>query len=290
MTMLLLSPPRSMRCNSGSVAISLFLLSSRINGFSVSTTTSPRAVIYNDGMRGAASTALLVGRGIDPPEHRDVTRSVEDGIQIVVTQEEEEESSQLDSLAMDANPPPSSTPGSSSTKGLKLLGHYLGCWLRNLFLSFRRNLPPLDIDDMNLLLYDVVLLMNLSASISFFVTHRLDYYYIPSSLNEGALLSICWIIAGLANGAFLSSAVDGHYDPSGVDYEDKGGPRAAGLLAVSTFVTTSSLRIAFALALAVSQHRPVGSGGEELIPLEIPFGLVLMSAWRALHSANTPRI
>lgn len=112
----------------------------------------------------------------------------------------------------------------------------------------------------------------------------------PSSLNEGALLSICWILAGLANGAFLSSAVDGHYDPRGSDYEEKGGPNAAGLLAVSTYVTTSSLRIIFALSLAVLQDRPVGSGGEELIPLEIPFGLALMSAWRALHSANTPRI
>ena len=288
--MTMLSPPSSLRLGSGSVAIFIFLYISLIDGFSGPTTTPPRAVLYNDGMRGAASTTLLVGRGIDPPEHRDSTMSVEDGIQVNSRQKEEEETTQLVSAAKDANPTPPTTPGSSSTKGLRLLGHYFANWLRNVYLCFRRNMPPLDIDDTNLLLYDVILLMNLSASISFFVTHRLDYYFIPSSLNEGALLSICWILAGLANGAFLSSAVDGHYDPRGSDYEEKGGPNAAGLLAVSTYVTTSSLRIIFALSLAVLQDRPVGSGGEELIPLEIPFGLALMSAWRALHSANIPRI
>jgi hypothetical protein len=268
----------------------LILFSSYIDGFSVPATTFSRAVMSNHGMRGAVLTTLLLGRGIDPPEHRDLTMSVEDGIQIDMRQKKEEEISQLVSAAKDANPPPLSSPGSSSTKGLRFLGHYFANWLRNLYLSFQRNRPPLDIDDANLLLYDVILLMNLSASISLFVTHRLQYYYIPSSLNEGALLSTCWIIAGLANGAFLSSAVDGHYDPRGVDYEEKGGPGAAGLLAVSTFVMTSSLRIIFALALAILEHRQVGSGGEELIPLEIPFGLALMSAWRTLHSANTPRI
>ncbi len=103
------------------------------------------------------------------------------------------------------------------------------------------------------------------------------------------MLSLCWIIAGLNNGAFLYSAVDGHYDPSDMNYTEKSGPKAAGLLAVSTFVTTCSLRIAFALVLAVVEHRPVGSGGEELIPLEIPFGMVLMCAWRTLHAEHTIR-
>ena len=149
--------------------------------------------------------------------------------------------------------------------------------------------PPLQVDDTNLLLYDVFLLVNLSASISFWVVHRLNFLYIAESLNEGALLCICWILAGLANGAFLYSAVDGHWDPSGKD-ADKGGPKAAGLLGLSTFVGTSSIRIIIALAVAVVQHRPVGSGGEALIPLEIPVGLILMSSWRALHSAYTPRL
>ena len=45
-----------------------------------------------------------------------------------------------------------------------------------------------------------------------------------------------------------------------------------------------------AVAVAVVQHRPVGSGGEALIPLEILVGLILMSSWRALHSAYTPRL
>lgn len=158
------------------------------------------------------------------------------------------------------------------------------------------NGPPLDIDDTNLVLYDVFLLMNLVVSISYLVVHRLNIQYVPSSLHEGALLSICWIIAGLGNGAFIYSAIDGHYDPRSMDengeYEKKGGPRAAGLLAVSTFVTTSSLRIMMALVLAVLQHRRVGlvGSGEELIPLEIIFGLVLMSLWRTFHSVNTPRI
>ena len=151
------------------------------------------------------------------------------------------------------------------------------------------NGPPIKIDDTNLLLYDTILLTNLSVSISFFVVHRLNYYFVPSSLNEGAVLSLCWIIAGLANGSFLYSAVDGHYDPRDDDYVSKGGPKAAGLLAVSTFVSASSLRIVFALLLAMLDHRPVGSGGEELIALEIPCGLVLMSAWRTLHADQTIR-
>ena len=149
--------------------------------------------------------------------------------------------------------------------------------------------PPLQVDDTNVLLYDVFLLVNLSASISFWVVHRMNFMYIAQSLNEGALLCICWILAGLANGAFLYSAVDGHWDPSGKD-ADKGGPKAAGLLGLSTFIGTSSIRIIIALAVAVVQHRPVGSGGEALIPLEILVGLILMSSWRALHSAYTPRL
>lgn len=149
--------------------------------------------------------------------------------------------------------------------------------------------PPVQVDDTNLLIYDVFLLVNLSASISFWVVHRMNFLFLAESLNEGALLCICWIISGLANGAFLYSAVDGHWDPSGKD-ADKGGPKAAGLLGLSTFVGASSIRILIALAVAVADHRPVGSGGEAMIPLEILVGLILMSSWRALHSANTPRL
>jgi hypothetical protein len=285
-------PPRHSIRRPCSVVVFLCLLGECIDGFTVPKMISSREVTYSYETCRAASMTLLLGRAIDPPEHQDVMRSIEDGIQVDVRYEggEEKKKEEGEDKTMDAKPPPTISTGSSSTKGLKFLGQYFGNWIRNLYLSFRRNRPPLEVDDTNLLLYDVVLLMNLSFSISLFVTHRMDYFYIPSSLNEGALLSICWILSGLANGTFLSSALDGHYDPRGEDYEGKGGPRAAGLLALSTFVTTSSLRIVFALALANLQHRPVGSAGEELIPLEIPFGLVLMSTWRALHSAHTPRI
>ncbi|KAL3812040.1 hypothetical protein ACHAXA_008946 [Cyclostephanos tholiformis] len=279
----MMSPPHSIR-RPGSVVLFLCLLVSCIDGFAVPKTTSSREVVYNYGTCRASMT-LLVGRGIDPPE-QDVTRSIENGIQVDNRYEDEDreedkneddDASQPVLAAMDAIPPSPISTGSSSMKGLKFLGHYFGNWLRNLYLSFRRNQPPINVDDTNLLLYDVILLMNLSVSISLFVTHRMDYFFIPSSLNEGALLSICWILAGLANGTFLFSAVDGHYDPRGVDYKEKGGPGGAALLALSTFVTTSSLRIVFALALANMQHRPVGSAGEELIPLEIPFALSNLS-------------
>lgn len=151
--------------------------------------------------------------------------------------------------------------------------------------------PPIQVDDTNLLYYDVFLLVNLSASISFWVAHRMQFTFVPMALNEGALLSISWIIAGLANGAFLYSSIDGHYDPLGRgNDEGKGGPKAAGLLGLSTFISASSIRIVIALACAVYQHRPVGADGEELISLEIVTGLALMSLWRAFHSANTPRV
>ena len=43
-----------------------------------------------------------------------------------------------------------------------------------------------------------------------------------------------------------------------------------------------------ALIAAIIEHRPVGTGnGEDLIPLEIGFGLILMSTWRAIHSTAT---
>ena len=151
--------------------------------------------------------------------------------------------------------------------------------------------PPIQVDDTNVLFYDVLLLLNLSVSISFGVTHRMNLSYISSALDEGSLMCICWIIAGLANGIFLHSAVDGHYDPLGRGEDnEKGGPKSAGLLALSTFISASSIRILIALSCAVCQHRPVGVGGEELIPLEIVVGLALMSLWRAVHSSYTPRV
>ena len=124
-------------------------------------------------------TKLFVGSGIDPDQ--DITR--------VINSTEEEKEASLMAPSKDSTPPSA------------------------LWAALTGGGPPLDVDDTQLLLYDVFLLINLSASISFMVIHRMNFYYIPSSLNEGALLSICWIIAGLANGAFLSSAMDRHYDP-----------------------------------------------------------------------------
>jgi hypothetical protein len=174
-----------------------------------------------------------------------------------------------------------------------------GSWLKDMlsespFLRFLtrdgdeyRKPPPLQVEDTNLLFYDVFLLLNLSLSISFWVVHRMSFEYVGSAVSEGSLLCLLWIAAGLWNGAFLYSAVDGHYDSA----DERAGPKAAGLLGLHTFIGASNLRILVALATAVLEHRKVGQvAGEQLIPLEIVFGLLLMSMWRALHSTYTPRV
>ena len=148
-------------------------------------------------------------------------------------------------------------------------------------------MPPINVEDTNLLFYDVFLLVNLCMSISFFVTHRLSAAYLPYALSEGCLLSILWIIAGLYHGIFLGSAIDGHYGSN----DERGGPIGAGTLALNNFMHTINLRLLFALAAAVLQHRQVGAvPGEEILPLEIGIGLVLMCFWRAAHSYVTPRL
>jgi hypothetical protein len=147
--------------------------------------------------------------------------------------------------------------------------------------------PPATVDDSNLMFYDVFLIVNLVVSISFWVTHRMDFTYISPALSEACLFSLLWIASGLYTGAFLFSAVDGHYGSS----DERGGPKAAGLLGFHTFLNAVNLRLVVALLMAVAQHRPVGSGmGEDLLPLEIGFGFMLMSGWRTLHSSNVPRL
>ena len=147
--------------------------------------------------------------------------------------------------------------------------------------------PDPKVEDFQVLFYDIALLINLVLSISFWDVHRLDVTYIGAAFNEGCLLSICWLLSGLYYGAFLNSAVDGHYGST----DERGGPRAAGMLALSTFIGTINLRLIFSLAIALIQHRTVGSiGGELFIPTELGFGVVLMTAWRALHSNYVPRI
>lgn len=151
-----------------------------------------------------------------------------------------------------------------------------------------RKPPPMQIEDTSVLFYDIFLILNLTLSISFWVVHRLSFQDILPAFSEGSLLCILWVIAGLWNGAFLFSAVDGHYDTNEAEHEGKGGPTSAALLGLSTFIGTANLRILIALGTAVLEHRKVGvTNGEELIPLEIAFGLMLMSAWRMLHSSYT---
>lgn len=150
-----------------------------------------------------------------------------------------------------------------------------------------QKLPPLKVEDVNVLFYDVFLLVNLSLSISFWVTHRLDFAYIPSALNEGCIFSLFWIIAGLYHGSFLMSAVDGHYGST----DERSGPKAAAALGLNTYFSAVNMRLVFALASAVLHHRQVGGDPiEQLIPLEVGCGVFLMTMWRGLHSYVTPRI
>lgn len=190
-------------------------------------------------------------------------------------------------------------------------------------------LPPFMVEDWNVLWYDLLLLINLVVSISFWVVHRLDISYIGIAFNEGCLLSLLWITAGLFNGAFLYTAVDGHQRPNnnihsnvkitviskGMNTTDTtksdfsgrmnnikgtnddndnnkstGGPVAAGWLALHTYINTMNLRLVYALVVAVVEHRTALSHASELfIPLEFGYGLVLMILWRTLHSSYVVR-
>ncbi|KAG7357226.1 hypothetical protein IV203_035786 [Nitzschia inconspicua] len=153
----------------------------------------------------------------------------------------------------------------------------------------RKKLPPIQVDDVNVLLYDVFLIVNLALSISFWVTHRLDFSFMPSAFSEGCLFSILWIASGLYHGSFLNSAMDGHFPLD--DENGRGGPKDAAALAFNTYINAINLRLVAALLGAWLQHRKVGMDAmEELIPLEIGCGLALMTLWRALHSSFTPRV
>lgn len=159
-----------------------------------------------------------------------------------------------------------------------------------------RGRPPILVEDTSVLIYDIFLLLNLSVSISVWVVHRANPLpHVSHSFSEGSLLCLLWVVAGLRNGLFLYSAVDGHYvdgdvPPAGGDDERVGGPRSAGLLAFNTFVNVANLRIVIALVDAVVGHRHVGDvDGEMLLPLELGGGLLLMSFWRMLHSSYVTR-
>ena len=155
--------------------------------------------------------------------------------------------------------------------------------------SRRRRPPPLQVEDTDLVFYDVFLLCNLVLSVDFWVIHRMQMGpNLAWAVNEASLLSLCWMAAGLWNGAFLRSAMDGNWPIS----DERAGPLAAARLAMNTFVNTINIRLLVALATAVLQHRPAlqGTAGEDLLPLELGWGLLLMPAWRWLHSSFTPRV
>lgn len=153
--------------------------------------------------------------------------------------------------------------------------------------SFSGKMPPFKVDDTSLLYFDVFLIINLVVSISFWVVHRMQVEFLGAAFNEACLMSVLWIGAGLYNGAFLHSAVDGHYKPG----DERGGPKAAGMLGFHTYISAINLRLLFALIMAVLEHRPVGAtAGEQLLPLEVGFGLIMMSFWRTVHSSYVPRV
>lgn len=161
-------------------------------------------------------------------------------------------------------------------------------WKKNLGWNSFPTLPPMQIQDTNLLFYDIFLILNLSVSISFWVVHRMSFSSLVPAFSEGSLLSIVWVISGLVNGAFLYSATDGHYDVTEEEYKDKGGPNAAGMLGLFTFIGAANMRLLVALVMSFIEHRKFGiADGEELIPLELACGLFLMSIWRMLHSSYT---
>ena len=190
----------------------------------------------------------------------------------------------MSSISDDENSP---QPDNETEKSIEKDVNLLESLMNTLRDEQSRKRPPLQVEDQDVMLYDVFLLINLTLSISMWVVHRMEIQYLGGAFNEGCLLAFCWLLAGLRNGSFLNSAVDGHYGSS----DERGGPKAAGLLALNTYVNVINLRLLFALVVAVLEHRQVGVGlGEDLMPLELGFGLILMSSWRALHSYVVPRI
>jgi hypothetical protein len=149
-------------------------------------------------------------------------------------------------------------------------------------LSRKGKPPPIQVEDINVLLFDTILIINLAVAISYFVIQRMNLGFVGLAFNEGCLMSLFWITSGLYTGAFLYSAVDGHYGSSNTD---QGGPKGAGILAAHTYVNAINMRLLFALIASVCEHRPVGSVlGEQIMLLEIGFGLLLLVLWRMLYS------
>lgn len=198
--------------------------------------------------------------------------------------------------------------------GTDIISQFFQSQLQQQQPSYHR-LPPFFVEDWNVLFYDLFLLINLVVSISFWVVHRWDISYIGIAFNEGCLLSLLWILAGLYNGSFLYSAIDGHQRPTssnnsilsmkitsnnvennqiqnsttsndsnniqGSKHQNNnnnnsgGGPVAAGLLALHTYINTMNLRLLYALVVALLEHRSALSTASELL-IPLEFGYGLV--------------
>jgi hypothetical protein len=167
--------------------------------------------------------------------------------------------------------------------------------------------PADRIQDVQLLLFDVFLILNLTLSASFWVVYRLDVAKTMTvALNEGCVFAFCWIVAGVFNDAFRS-------EESSIDVSTASLPRKGdeGLTqnpylttAINTFLTASVLRLVLALfALAASSASSEAatlfdaspkltssflgvhdSQSAKLIPLEFGLGAILMTTWRMIHA------
>jgi len=177
--------------------------------------------------------------------------------------------------------------------------------------------PTDRIQDVQLLLFDVFLLLNLTLSASFWVVYRLDVAKTMTvALNEGCIFVICWIISGVLNDAFRIKV------SSLRDSDEKVSPELK--TAINTFMLASVLRLGLALlawatspasmdglqfgndtvgimSMVEQAHQTASSTfasnsditsflgirdgqSAKLIPLEFGVGAILMTTWRMVHS------
>jgi len=177
--------------------------------------------------------------------------------------------------------------------------------------------PADRIQDVQLLLFDVFLLLNLTLSASFWVVYRLDVAKTMTvALNEGCIFVICWIISGVLNDAFSIKV------SSLRDSDEKVSPELK--TAINTFMLASVLRLGLALlawatspasmdglqfgndtvgimSMVEQAHQTASSTfasnsditsflgirdgqSAKLIPLEFGVGAILMTTWRMVHS------
>ena len=122
-----------------------------------------------------------------------------------------------------------------------------------------------------LILYDTFLLLNLSVSISLWVSHSISAFPpfagLSSSLGYGSVLTSCWIAAAVYN--------DFYHPPNAKDEEN------AAQRAGATWVSMSTLLLVWEFAKALPGLEPVGN---EYVFQELGFSLVLMTCWRLIYA------